>query len=497
MDTALNVDNPIVEMLDVPAAGYTFKNVSTGETFDLTNVVITSYNTIQLDTSIAQPSVDLTDIVLGSYRKRAGNIFVLPRQPVKQIKSVVGTTSGTLDPTVYGLYHPNSPLGYGRSTISGDYLQINGGVGGTFTSIVGEQHVLIGQYPEYLNNLGANYFTIRVFSADGLTEYKGPDDPSGDPDFEITLGTQTTAASITRVETGAIPSGASVLVSYEHDENFTVTYTTNLIVSLTQNAIDARKHATADVLVKEAIPAPLDLSATIVLQRGLDPAFVDRALRTNLDNFLAGMRLGDAIRQSDLISVFEQTTGVSYVVVPLTKMVRAENSTVVWDEISTDTAAESASISSLSSNRTTVYILKNPLSAATTDGGGPSVDYRGVFQDQVALDLLEAAANLGSLGLASGRAYILGASGRAIAGYSDDATLIAQGYVTAAAIAAQRLALTANRILVSLPVGQSPTAHTYAVIYIVGADSGSKDIDPGPTQYVTLGSLTLTYDEDR
>jgi hypothetical protein len=178
-------------------------------------------------------------------------------------------------------------------------------------------------------------------------------------------------------------------------------------------------------------------------------------------------------------------------------MVRAENSTVVWDEISTDTAAESASISSLSSNRTTVYILKNPLSAATTDGGGPSVDYRGVFQDQVALDLLEAAANLGSLGLASGRAYILGASGRAIAGYSDDATLIAQGYVTAAAIAAQRLALTANRILVSLPVGQSPTAHTYAVIYIVGADSGSKDIDPGPTQYVTLGSLTLTYDEDR
>lgn len=497
VDASLSVDNPIVEMLDVPSAGYTFKNVSTGETFDLTGVTVTSYNTIQLDTGIAQPSVDLTDVVLGSYRKRAGNAFVLPRQPVGQIKSVVGTSSGTLDPTVYGLYHPNSPLGYGRSTLSGDYLQINGGASGLFTSIVGERHVLVGQYPEYLNNLGANYFTIRVFSADGLTEYKGPDDPSGDPDFEITLGTQTTAVSITRVETGAIPSGANVLVDYEHDENFTVTYTTNLIVSLTQNAIDAHKHATADVLVKDAIPAPLDLSATIILQRGLDPAFVDQALRTNLDNFFASLRLGDAVRQSDLISVFEQTSGVSYVVVPLTKMVRAEGSTVVWDEISTDTAAESASLSSLSSNRATVYILKNPLTAATTDGGGAPSDYRGVFQNQIALELLDASASLGTLGLAVNRAYILGASGRAIAGYSDDATLIAQGYVTATAIAAQRLALTANRILVSLPIGLSPTAHTYAAIYIVGADNGSKDVDPGPTQHVTLGALTLTYDEDR
>jgi hypothetical protein len=478
-------------------AGYEFKNVSTGEVFDLTGVTLLSYNTIQLNTAIAQPVVDLTDVVLGSYRKQAGTTFVLPRQPVASITSVVGTVVGSLDAANYGLYHPNSPLEYGRSVLSGDYLQINGGASGSVITVTNESHVLIGQYPEFLDNLGANYFTIEVFSSDGLIQYKGPNDPSGLPDFTITLGTQTSAVSITRVETGAIPSGASVLVNYQHDENFTVTYTTNLIVSLAQNAIDDSKHATADVLVKEAIPAPLDLSATIVLQRGRDPVVVDQALRTNLDNFFASLRLDNAVRQSDVISVIEQTTGVSYVVVPLTKMVRAEGSTVVWDLISTDTATESVVLSSLSTNAANVYILTNSLSAATVDGGGASTDYKGVFQNEIALNLLDSSASLNALGISTGRAYILGSTGRSIVGYSDDATLIAQGYVTATAIQSRRLELTANRVLVSLPIGVSPTAYSYAAIYVVGQDSGTKDIDVGPTEYATIGNLTLTYDEDR
>ena len=497
VDPTLSAINPIVEMLDVPVAGYEFKNVSTGEVFDLTGVTILSYNTIQLNAAIAQPVVDLTDVVLGSYRKQAGTQFVLPRQPVASITSVVGTVAGTLDPANYGLYHPNSPLDYGRSILSGDYLQINGGASGSAVTITGEQHVLIGQYPEFLDNLGANYFTVEVFSADGLTQYKGPNDPSGLPDFTITLGTQTTAVSITRVETGAIPSGATVLVNYLHDENFTVTYTTNLIVSLAQNAIDDTKHATADVLVKEAIPAPLDLSATVVLQKGRDPVVVDQALRTNLDNFFASLRLDNAVRQSDVISVIEQTVGVSYVVVPLTKMVRSEGSTVVWDLISTDTATESVVLSSLSTNAASVYILTNPLSAATVDGGGETTDFRGVFQNEIALDLLESTASLNALGVTVGRAYIIGGEGRSIVGYSDDATLIAQGYVTATAIQARRLDLTANHVLISLPIGVSPTAYSYATIYVVGQDGGTKDIDVGPTEYAIIGNLTLTYDEDR
>lgn len=497
VDALLSLDNPIVEMLDVPTAGYKFKNVTTGEVFNLTGVQITSYNTIQLDVSIAQPAVDLTDIVLGSYRQLAGDLFVLPRQPVASIVSVVGSVAGSLATSDYGLYHPRSPLAYGRSTESGDYLQINGGASGNFVSVVNEAHVLVGQYPEYLNRLGANYFTIRVFSADGLVEYKGPNDPSGDPDYAISEGTQTTSVSITRVETGIIPSGASVKVNYAHDENFTVTYTTNLIVLLSQQSVDKRKHATADVLVKEAIPARIDLSATVILQRGRDPVLVDQALRANLDNYFAGLRLDDAVRQSDVIAVIEQTVGVAYVVVPLTKMARSEGGTVVWDKISTDLATESVVLSALSTNLANVYILTNVLNATTYDGGGPAILYRAVFQDEMPLVLLNADASLNTLGLAPGRAYILGSSGRAIQGYSDDATLISQGYVTQGAIHSRRLELTANHILISLSIGDPPMKHSYAAIYVSGPDSGAKDIDPGATEFAALGSLVLTYDEDR
>lgn len=506
IDPSLSATNPIIEVLDYPLAGYEFKNATTGEVFDLTGVTITSYNTVQLDTTLVQPSVTLTDVVLGSYRRRAGVDFVLPRQPVAAVTSVAGAASGTLPTTAYTLYRPNSPLAYGRSTLAGDYLNISGYIdpttgalvpSGEAIAVTNESHVLIGSYPEFLDNLGALYYTVEVWNADKTIQYKGPNDPSGDPDYTIDLGTQTTAVAITRTETGDIPNGATVLIDYAHDENFVVTYTTNLIVSVTQNAVDEKKHATADVLAKEAVIVPLDIEATLVLQQGQDRSTVDTTLRTNLANFFAQLRLGDAVRQSDIIGVMENTTGVSYVVVPLAKLVRQAGSQVVQEALSTDVAYDSTLLTSLTTSSALVYIVNQELSAATVDGGGAKGDYKGVFQDEVELDLLASDALLTSLGTVAGRAYILGSEGRSITGFSDDATLIAEGYTTNSQITARRLELTANRVLVSLAIGDSPTAHTYAVTYIVGVDKGAKDIDPGEAEYLTLGALTFTYDETR
>jgi len=506
VDPNLSVTNPIVEVLDYPLAGYEFKNATTGEVFDLTGVTITSYNTVQLDTTLVQPSVTLTDVVLGSYRRRAGVDFVLPRQPVAAVTSVVGAVSGTLPATAYTLYHPNSPLAYGRSTLAGDYLNVSGYTDDTTGALVpsgdtiavtDEVHVLIGSYPEYLNNIGALYYTIEVWNADKTVQYKGPNDPSGDPDYSIDLGTQTTAVAITRTETGDIPNGATVLISYAHDENFVVTYTTNLIVSVTQNAVNEKKHATADVLAKEGVNVPLDIEATLVLEQGQERSTVDTTLRTNLANFFNQLRLGDAVRQSDIIGVIESTTGVSFVVVPLAKLVRQEGSQVVQEALSTDVAYDSTLLTSLTTSSALVYIINQELSTATVDGGGGLGDYKGVFQDEVALDLLASDALLTSLGTAAGRAYILGGEGRSITGYSDDATLIAEGYTTTSQITTRRLELTANRVLVSLAIGDNPTTHTYTTTYITGVDAGAKDIDPGEAEYLSLGTLTVTYDEVR
>ena len=505
LDENLTEENPILEMIDDPDAGYEFKNASTGEVFDLTGVSIFTYNTIQLSTEVTQPSVSLTDVLLGSYRRRAGTNFTFPRQPVTSITSVEGTVSGALPEDSILLVHPDSPLDNGRSTLAGDYLKItpytddNGDPvpSGDPITIVEEEHVLVGQYPEYLDNLGANYLTLVVTDSTGTITYKGPNDPSGDPDYTLDLGTQTQALSITRTDTGEIPSGATVLVTYEHDENFTVTYTVNLIVSLTQDSIDTKKHVTADVLVKDAIPIPLDIQATIVLIRGRESSTVDKALRTNLENFFSNLRLGDPVRQSDIIGILEKTDGVSYVVVPLSLLAPQEGCTIVAESLSTDTASESTLVTSLSTNKASVYLLENGLLYATTDGGGPEGSFKAVFQNDFPLSLLESSSNLSSLGVASGRTYILGGEGRSIQGISDDETLYAQGYVTSSSIGARRKELTANHVLVSLEVGQSPTSYQYVCTYVVGVDSGAKNVDPGKAQYITGGTLLFTYDEDR
>jgi hypothetical protein len=389
--------------------------------------------------------------------------------------------------------------------LAGDYLQVvpyidsSGNLlpSGSLIAVSDESHVLVGSYPEFLNKLGGIYFSLVVTSTDGLTTYRGPDDPSGDPDYTVTLGTNTTAVSLTRTSTGSIPSGTSVLVSYSHDENFSISYASNQIISQTQLEVDAHKHATADVLVKEAVPLPVDIEATLVLVQGRQPSEVDTTLRTNLANFFNNLRLGDPVRQSDIIDVMEQSDGVSYVVVPLPKLAPSANALIVREEVDTDIASESSLLSTLSTNTAVTYILNNPLVYATANGGGAEGVFKAVFQDDVELKLLAGTSTVESLGTAAGNAYIVGFAGVSIAGFSDDSTLSAAGYVTADAILKRRKELTANHILVSLSPGNSPSSHKYACTYGTVSEAGAKNFDPGEAQFCSGGVFTFTYDEDQ
>lgn len=504
IDAQLTSSLPIVEVLDDEAQGLGLRNATTGEYFDLTDVQITSYDTIQLSADVVQPAVTLADVVLGDYRRLTGNTFTLTRQPVTFVLSVTGTVSGELPEDAYRLVRTSDPLGLGRSALAGDYLEItpvSDGAGGLVPSgesvtITAESHTLVGEYPEYLDSLGADPLTIVVRSADGQTVYRGPNDPSGVSDYTVIDGDETTPYAIKRLTTGVIPSGAVVLVAYEHAENFTVAYTTNVIVSVTQDAVDARRHVTADVLVKEGVPVPVDIAGTVILKRGAVQSTVDSALRTNLANFFAAFRLGDPVRQSDVVAVIEGAPGVSYVEVPLTTMVRQEGSTVVREEVSTAQTGDSTYVAGWSNATVSVWLIEEELSSATTDGGGPVEEFRGVFQDDVALTLLVSSPST-ALGASVGNAYIIGSEGLSILGFSDDATLSTDGYATTAAILARRKALTANRVLVSTSVDDAPTNHSYAVTYIVGEDSGAKNITTSKAEYLTVGNIEFTFDEDR
>lgn len=474
-------DNPLAAMLNYPSLGLGLKNVTTGTTFDLTNVTYLNFNTIQLDTTIPQPPVTLTDIVLGDFRFRLGNRHVFTRQPVNTVLSVVGEVVGTLDLSLFDLVHPNGPLDLGCSTKAGDYLQIYQSTNPTVVSpsgnlitVTDEFHVVTGSYVEYLFNLGVETLSIVVQNQLGTVTYKGPYDPSGSPDYTIIEGTATTAAGIKRTSTSTIPDGDTVKISYQYYENFVVTYETNLVTSVLQQELDDMAHATADVLAKQAVISPVDLTATVILKRGVNRTNVDLAVRNNLQYLMGTLKLGDPLRRSDVIAAIDATEGVSYVVVPLTKMVRAVGYQIVRNDLASASFSDAYRVDAWSNGQYAAWLLLQELDAPTLTGGGPVNEFRAVYQDDAELTLMTASPQ--NIAIGNARAFIIGADGQVIPGYGADPVK--------------------NRVLVSLPVGDAPSNHSYWATYITADDAGDKDIDPNSMEFLVWNEVSITYDED-
>lgn len=502
LDPDLSPDNPIAQMLDYPSIGLGLRNATTGVDYNLSGVTILNFNTIQLSLAVSQPwnLPTLTDVILGDYRYRTGTKFVFTRQPVTAITSVVGEASGTLDTSIYKLFHPNAPLGTGRSKNAGDYLQITGSANpatsvptGAILTVTNETHVIVGAYVAFVFRLGADSLTLVVTNENGTITYTGPF-TSSTPDYTIIEGSQTVPIGIKRTSTSAIADGQTLKFSYKYDENFVVTYTTNFVVEALQTAIDNSKHATADALGKASIQVPVDITATVLLKKNFQQSVVDEAIRTNLGILFSGLRQGKPLRRSDVIRALDSTAGVSFVTLPLTKMVRSVGGQVAMDALTSEQIGDSVRVAAWSNATVSVWLLTQELTAATTTGGGPTGEFRAVYQDDVVTTLQTTLPE--RLGEGANRSYIIGSDGLSIPGYSDDSTLISQGYITPAEILARRIAISANRVIVSLAVGDAPQNHSYWATYIVADQSGDRDINPTAAEYLVAGLLEFTYDVD-
>jgi len=501
MDPTLSVDNPIAEMLDFPDAGLGLRNASQSAAYDLTDVQILDYKTIQLSDAVPQPVITaLSDVVLGDYRYVVSRKFVLPRQPTREVLSVTGAVTGVLDEDNYRFFKTESPLLDGLSTESQSYLQIdevNGQPTGEVIPVEDEVHVIIGEFPESLFNLGANVLTVKVYNEDRTVLFRGPFDPSGISDYTIIPGSQTTPVKIKRVESGAILSGQRLSVDYSHDENFVVEYTINLAVRTAQDAVDAQKHATADILIKEAIPVLVDRTATVIKESEAATSTVDRSIRSNLKVFYEGLSLGDSVRQSDEAAEINRSVGVAYVTVPFTKLARQPGSAVLRESLTTAQNADITYLSEYSTESVLVWLIEEELNAATTTGGGDATEFREVTQDDLAMDLQ--IVDLPSIGSGASRAYIIGDAGASIMGYTDDVTL-EEEFPTATPQERNQVRRdrTANRVVISLAVGDSPTNYKYTVSYIVGStNAGVKNLDAFDIEYFTLGNVNLTIVDEK
>jgi prolyl oligopeptidase PreP (S9A serine peptidase family) len=143
-----------------------------------------------------------------------------------------------------------------------------------------------------------------------------------------------------------------------------------------------------------------------------------------------------------------------------------------------------------------VWLISQEFTSATTTTGGPGDDFRGVFEDDLQMDLVTSSPAT-VMRISPNQAYFTGADGVQVDGLSDDVTLTSQGYTTSSARTSRRRALTANRVIVSTSVDDVPVNHEYAVTYVVSDDSGVKNIEVGAVSYPALGSLDFTFDDDK
>lgn len=481
---------------------YQVLNVTQSVVYDLTNLVISGDgNVIDLDETLN--SVNDFDTIEVTYLYRKVEDISLATQPAELIQSATGTVSGQLTPSNFELVRKDDPLLNGRSSRAKDSIRFlytanqdlpvtDSGQATPRIPVIqtNEQVVLTGLDAGKLQNSGIYLDTLVVRNGPLNTDLTY----NIDNDYIVIPGVNTSnvedplrvAPSIQRVAGGAITTGQTVFVSYEHGETMNVNYTVNSVITAVDQNIQEMKHLCADVLVKSAQLTNIQLKLNVILNEGADYSFVDRGVRSNIRTFLKQNKLGLSVYQSDIIALAERVAGVSHVNVPIAQMVKKDGSQVIREK--------------LSSPGFTVYQGQNPpvpgtvtsfkstetLFSRTVETGGKEVDFVQVFENDIPMTMVTSDIEVAQ---GTGRAYITIVDTSATA--AEDA-----------AAAAESLIPVPNaRIIVSpfnntVDLSSSANIPTYTVTYTAyGEGNQAKDIVLSSIEYADIdaGDFLITY----
>jgi uncharacterized phage protein gp47/JayE len=432
-------------------------NATRGAAYDLTGYqIIGDGDTVDLNESLLHNitiGLASSDIILVDYRYRSSDVFVLNHQPVDSIVSVVGQLSGPLTSDNWEMVKLQDYLEEGGSTIAKDGVRIkfaNDLPLTEFQAISDEIHVMLSGVDESLNFVGVDPASVVITSQDKITTYVR------DADYTLASGTETNPTTVKIIDTGLIDSGQTVLISYIAIENFTITYTTNALLSDVQNKVDKMKHACADVIVKGAVQNAIDFQITIVPVQGLSSTEqLTSKIHTSVASFIGQAGVGVSITQSDIVQSIMSVSDVDYVVMPFLRMVKADGSFIVRDDVGSPT------FQVFNSGVAVSYITSIPvLTYKTIDKGGPENLFRGVFENKMPLVLQDDPLQVSA---GPGRAYIQ-----------------ADG-----------------RIIVSSRDGNLPDTKNYQIAYYVYGETGSKDIEVASLEHLRVGNFIINYDQPR
>jgi hypothetical protein len=303
-----------------------------------------------------------------------------------------------------------------------------------------------------LNLVGADIETITLTLND--TTF------SRNIDYTVFPGNDSTPVMVEPIASGAIENGSSIVITYSAFENYTIVYTTNSLLGNVQNVINKMKHACADALVKQAVNNNVNITLTVIPQ----PMIITSSssalsfksqIITSLANFIGNLGVGVSLTQSDVIKTINSVPGVDYVVLPLSTMVKADNSFIARDDIGTPF------FEIYTTGSTVAYITTEPvLTYQTIDQGGPSTLFRAIFENSVPLILQSDPIEVSS---GPGLGYIM----------SD------------------------GRIIVSTRDGTLPDTKLYEVAYWTFGETGAKDIQVNALEYLSLGTCNIIFGSPR
>lgn len=389
------------------------RNLTKGKDYSLLNLsIIGNGDTILLEKNAANLAIGMAsiDVVEVNYLYRGSNMLVLSQQPVDSISSV--TTSGgvTIDTSKYQLIRSEDPLLNGNSSISKDavkfYFNENDDIQ-EFIEITDEQHDMLYGTPARLSLKGVTISSIVV------TPVGGGDSYLLDTDYSITEGSNTEYTYLNLLYHGMIRHGDRVSVSYQASENFNVSFITNDLVDQVQEKFNIMKHACADAIAKQAIKNYIDLSFIVTRKTGIDINILKSRIITVISNYVTGLKMGDTLTQSAVASTVRGIEGVKDITIPFTRMMKRNSSFIPLDSIGYTTfeVYNKASSSGITSYRS----LDNVLTYKTSDNGGDSNLFRGIYEDNKPITLVSSPSDVSK---AAGNAYIQ-ADGKIIVSTTD------------------------------------------------------------------------------
>lgn len=292
-------------------------------------------------------------------------------------------------------------------------------------------------------------------------------------DFQLTVDSETGAATVARVIGGNIPDGTQVDVTYCYAETFTVVSNYPDYVQQVVGAVSPND-AAAEVLVKAMTASPIDITVQVQLDSATSPVDVDSQIRTILSNTIYKSRTSFAMSAG--VSGIQQITGITSVSLPPLKCAKSDGAydigmviptTTVWTPLGQDPAFINLALPS-NAFITAAPVLRN----STIPSGGEVNAYVGLLYEGQSFSRTMTIAEFLTSKMPS--FYIVGA----------------------ADIANTTVALNTTypgRILLTNGDGSNPSMKAYRCTYQCFGNAGASDIETASCEYLVPGNLQVLY----